>query len=173
MCQNHYFWWLWSECSPLPIPNREVKPHIADDTALVCGKVGRRQFFIRESQSRFPLFVCPPRSVSSTAGFPPSRCNHRASRFPPSLLKTIRFGYLSFRLSSFSAIFEILIIKNETLFRGSRFILGYGCYGRPDGREGGLAGISLRRRRRCCCRRSRCHRCHQCRCCRPWCCRCR
>ena len=70
-CQNHYFWWLWSECSPLPIPNREVKPHIADDTALVgfayvpssrhrkqafsaldfrdsCGKVGRRQFFIRE-----------------------------------------------------------------------------------------------------------------------------
>ena len=58
--QNHYFWWLWSECSPLPIPNREVKPHIADDTALVCGKVGRRQFFIRESQSRFPfLFVLP------------------------------------------------------------------------------------------------------------------
>ena len=46
--QNHYFWWLWSECSPLPIPNREVKPHIADDTALVCGKVGRRQFFIKE-----------------------------------------------------------------------------------------------------------------------------
>ena len=176
-CQNHYFWWLWSECSPLPIPNREVKPHIADDTALVCGKVGRRQFFIRESQSRFPLFVCPPRSVSSTAGFPPSRCNHRTSRFPPSLVKTSRFGYLlfSFRLSFsfFSAIFEILIIKNETLFRGSRFILGYGCYGRPDGREGGLAGISLRRRRRCCCRRSRCHRCHQCRCCRPWCCRCR
>ena len=48
--QNHYFWWLWSECSPLPIPNREVKPHIADDTALVCGKVGRRQFFIRAFQ---------------------------------------------------------------------------------------------------------------------------
>ena len=38
-----YFWWLWSECPPLPIPNREVKPHIADDTALVRGKVGRRQ----------------------------------------------------------------------------------------------------------------------------------
>ena len=45
ICQNHYFWWLWSECSPLPIPNREVKPSIADDTALVCGKVGRRQSF--------------------------------------------------------------------------------------------------------------------------------
>ena len=58
--QNHYFWWLWSECSPLPIPNREVKPHIADDTALVCGKVGRRQFFIRafrEGCSFFLLFL--------------------------------------------------------------------------------------------------------------------
>ena len=50
-----YFWWLWSGCSPLPIPNREVKPRIADDTALVCGKVGRRQFFIRESIS-VPFF---------------------------------------------------------------------------------------------------------------------
>ena len=50
------FWWLWSECSPLPIPNREVKPHIADDTALVCGKVGRRQFFIRASQSGCSFF---------------------------------------------------------------------------------------------------------------------
>ena len=47
--QNHYFWWLWSGCSPLPIPNREVKPRIADDTALVCGKVGRRQSFLRSS----------------------------------------------------------------------------------------------------------------------------
>ena len=56
-CQNHYFWWLWSECSPLPIPNREVKPHIADDTALVCGKVGRRQFFIRSSK-RDSFFYC-------------------------------------------------------------------------------------------------------------------
>ena len=55
--QNHYFWWLWSECSPLPIPNREVKPHIADDTALVCGKVGRRQFFIRASQSGCSFFI--------------------------------------------------------------------------------------------------------------------
>ena len=52
------FWWLWSECSPLPIPNREVKPHIADDTALVCGKVGRRQFFIREPIP-VPFFCFP------------------------------------------------------------------------------------------------------------------
>ena len=54
--QNHYFWWLWSECSPLPIPNREVKPHIADDTALVCGKVGRRQSF-KEHPNRGALFL--------------------------------------------------------------------------------------------------------------------
>ena len=37
------FWWLWRRCPPLPIPNREVKPVIADDTAHVRGKVGRRQ----------------------------------------------------------------------------------------------------------------------------------
>ena len=44
-CQTVYFWWLLSGCSPLPIPNREVKPRIADDTAFICGKVGRRQSF--------------------------------------------------------------------------------------------------------------------------------
>ena len=63
--QNHYFWWLWSECSPLPIPNREVKPHIADDTALVCGKVGRRQFFIRESRKWFPFFIADDTASSA------------------------------------------------------------------------------------------------------------
>jgi hypothetical protein len=31
------------QCPPLPIPNREVKPACADDTAVKCGKVGRRQ----------------------------------------------------------------------------------------------------------------------------------
>ena len=63
-----YFWWLWSECSPLPIPNREVKPHIADDTALVCGKVGRRQSFIRSSKR--DSFFCFP---ISSAFFPRPR----------------------------------------------------------------------------------------------------
>ena len=59
--QNHYFWWLWSGCSPLPIPNREVKPRIADDTALVCGKVGRRQFFIRAFREGCSFFAQVPR----------------------------------------------------------------------------------------------------------------
>ena len=53
---NPLFWWLWSECSPLPIPNREVKPHIADDTALVCGKVGRRQSSKEEFHQGTPFF---------------------------------------------------------------------------------------------------------------------
>ena len=29
---------------PLPIPNREVKPVIADGTAMQCGRVGSRLF---------------------------------------------------------------------------------------------------------------------------------
>ena len=52
------FGWLWSECSPLPIPNREVKPHIADDTALVCGKVSRRPSFTKEFQSGLLFLLC-------------------------------------------------------------------------------------------------------------------
>ena len=54
---NPLFGWLQRRCSPLPIPNREVKPALADDTALVCGKVSRRPFFIRESING-SLFSC-------------------------------------------------------------------------------------------------------------------
>ena len=59
------FWWLWSGCSPLPIPNREVKPRIADDTALVCGKVGRRQSFLRGSLSGSSFFYAPWRNKTN------------------------------------------------------------------------------------------------------------
>ena len=39
---------------PVPIPNTEVKPSNADDTAPVrSGKVGRRQAF-------FCLYICSP-----------------------------------------------------------------------------------------------------------------
>ena len=44
---------------PLPIPNREVKPISADDTAIPSGKVGSRQLcetFRRDSEGLF--FVC-------------------------------------------------------------------------------------------------------------------
>ena len=39
--------------TPLPIPNREVKPRTADDTAIKCGKVGKRQNII----IRFIVFI--------------------------------------------------------------------------------------------------------------------
>ncbi len=78
ICQR-IFWWLWSGCSPLTIPNREVKPCIADDTALVCGKVGRRQSYRGErpedSREAFgSLFFCiysslpPPRYAVVSRG---------------------------------------------------------------------------------------------------------
>ena len=96
--QNHYFWWLWSECSPLPIPNREVKPHIADDTALVCGKVGRRQFFLRESQMWFPfLFVLP-----AAYRLPQDSPCHGLQ--PCLTISSVPCENKPFRLSSFSAI---------------------------------------------------------------------
>ncbi len=77
ICQR-IFWWLWSGCSPLTIPNREVKPCIADDTALVCGKVGRRQSYRGErpedSREAFgSLFFCIYSSLP-----PPTICR----RFP-------------------------------------------------------------------------------------------
>ena len=40
------FWWLWRWGPPLPIPNREVKPTSADGTAVIRGRVSRRQIFI-------------------------------------------------------------------------------------------------------------------------------
>ena len=54
---------------PLPIPNREVKPARADDTAIPGGKVGRRQlyknpvafllrgFFVPENSNRSPARI--------------------------------------------------------------------------------------------------------------------
>ena len=43
--------------TPLPIPNREVKPCSADDTAIKCGKVGKRQDIIeKHSFNRMSAF---------------------------------------------------------------------------------------------------------------------
>jgi hypothetical protein len=41
-----YLWWLYQGCSPLPIPNREVKPLKADGTAKKCGRVGSRHSYL-------------------------------------------------------------------------------------------------------------------------------
>ena len=39
--------------SPLPIPNREVKPTCADGTAMQCGRVGGRLLFIYDKALEF------------------------------------------------------------------------------------------------------------------------
>ena len=46
---------------PLPIPNREVKPTYADGTAMQCGRVGSRLFYMEPPESWcFPeaFFYC-------------------------------------------------------------------------------------------------------------------
>ena len=44
---------------PLPIPNREVKPISADDTAIPSGKVGSRQLIETFSQKCLEVFFLP------------------------------------------------------------------------------------------------------------------
>ena len=51
---------------PLPIPNREVKPVIADGTAMQCGRVGSRLFSFSvplENVLRRDTFLCSPIEV--------------------------------------------------------------------------------------------------------------
>ena len=61
-------WWLQSGCAPLPIPNREVKPRIADDTALVRGKVGRRHTrSAARHRAALLLFFVPPHRLPQSA----------------------------------------------------------------------------------------------------------
>ena len=57
--RRHIRWLLW-RCSPLPIPNREVKPAYADGTALQCGRVGSRLLFFSEGHD-----PCNPRPFRS------------------------------------------------------------------------------------------------------------
>ena len=42
-----FLWWFYRGCSPLPIPNREVKPLMADGTAQTCGRVGSRRNYYK------------------------------------------------------------------------------------------------------------------------------
>src|SRR4026208_1285184 len=42
-------WWFCRGCSPLPIPNREVKPLMADGTAPQCGRVGSCHIYLASS----------------------------------------------------------------------------------------------------------------------------
>ena len=51
---------------PLPIPNREVKPVIADGTAMQCGRVGSRLLSVERFPKRevSPFFMSYSRVVS-------------------------------------------------------------------------------------------------------------
>ena len=46
-------WWFCRGCSPLPIPNREVKPLMADGTAQQCGRVGSCHIYLKKPFSLF------------------------------------------------------------------------------------------------------------------------
>ena len=49
-------WWLWRWGTPLPIPNREVKPTSADGTAFTGGRVGRCHSFIKTPSVNLGFF---------------------------------------------------------------------------------------------------------------------
>ena len=51
--------WLLRQGPPLPIPNREVKPACADDTAIPSGKVGRRQLLNKSLHNSVKAFFLP------------------------------------------------------------------------------------------------------------------
>ena len=44
--RQNALWWFCRGCSPLPIPNREVKPLMADGTAQKCGRVGSCHIYL-------------------------------------------------------------------------------------------------------------------------------
>ena len=64
---------------PLPIPNREVKPACADGTAMQCGRVGSRHFYLRALNPKrfralsFCMKIHPvvPREAVLSLGNPP------------------------------------------------------------------------------------------------------
>src|SRR3954465_11169285 len=49
-------WWFFQGCSPLPIPNREVKPLMADGTAPRCGRVGSCHILLKAFRVNERLF---------------------------------------------------------------------------------------------------------------------
>src|ERR1700753_2444246 len=54
-------WWFCRGCSPLPIPNREVKPLMADGTAPQCGRVGSCHIHLKaSSKDEAFLFISTP-----------------------------------------------------------------------------------------------------------------
>jgi hypothetical protein len=62
-----FLWWFCRGCSPLPIPNREVKPPMADGTAFTCGRVGSRHISYSNSLSKPGKAICIYRPRPYTA----------------------------------------------------------------------------------------------------------
>ena len=58
-------WWFYRGCSPLPIPNREVKPLMADGTAQQCGRVGSCHILLKKPFRKLRGFF-----VSNLLGIP-------------------------------------------------------------------------------------------------------
>ena len=55
-----FLWWFCRGCSPLPIPNREVKPLMADGTAQQCGRVGSCHIHLKASSKDEAFFYLYP-----------------------------------------------------------------------------------------------------------------
>ena len=53
-----FLWWFCRGCSPLPIPNREVKPLMANGTAPKCGRVGSCHIYLIKPFRNERLFYC-------------------------------------------------------------------------------------------------------------------
>src|SRR5215218_6122628 len=54
-------WWYCRRCSPLPIPNREVKPAMADGTAPQCGRVGSCHILLKVQTNVWTFFMPYPK----------------------------------------------------------------------------------------------------------------
>jgi hypothetical protein len=73
-------WWFCRGCSPLPIPNREVKPLMADGTAPQCGRVGSCHILLKASSIDEAFFIlCPSPSHHR---YPPNPRIPAVSLFP-------------------------------------------------------------------------------------------
>jgi hypothetical protein len=55
--EGKILWWYCRACSPLPIPNREVKPLMADGTAQQCGRVGSCHILLKRPFESRGVFV--------------------------------------------------------------------------------------------------------------------
>ena len=121
-------WWFFQGCSPLPIPNREVKPLMADGTAQQCGRVGSchillnqplhlfvKAFFMAFSFGRLTsITIFHTHSFCTSAISQQSGLNQNFFYFL-TFLRWILREFISGKLTS-PVIFIELVIQNTTRF---------------------------------------------------------